>query len=246
MTAWIRTHPPAAIVAGLLVTLAIVVVILYSRAGAMREAAEELDPSAPTIIPAYAEAPLNDLTPALDTTNPLEDTDAVRTIRATYTAIAWFDLVNTSEFAQFARYISSDSPQFLTAPREEEFWYQGFPIGPMPFTPVDIRTTEYGTQIVTVCTARGTITYRPQEDRVDVPSRHMTATYAFEVYPLSDRELVQLSNYDVHPGELRMRMAGQQAADVDCSDVDNVQQLFTDWEDHIVTWRPDPSPEATH
>lgn len=246
MTTWIKNHRPAAVAAALVLLLALGFAVLYSNADASREAALDIDPSPTPIIPRYPAAPLDSLAPALDATNPLEDTDAVRTIRATYAAIAWSGLANSEEFAQFSRYISTDNRQFTSMLREERFWYLSFQLGPVPFTPVDIRSSGEGTQIVTVCMTRSPVIYHPRQDRVDASDDRKATRAAFEVYPLSDRELVQLSNYDVRPGDLRMRMASQQAADVDCSDVDNVQQLFTDWQDHVVTWRPNPSPEATH
>lgn len=101
---WIRTHFALAVTSFVLAVSLCAVGFLYSSVGERRQTAQQPIPT-PTI---SLSAPVSDyqLIPALDTTNPLENTEAVRTIRETYAASAWANLTNSNDFAQYRLYVA--------------------------------------------------------------------------------------------------------------------------------------------
>jgi len=174
-----------------------------------------------------------DASPALDMTNPLEATDAVRTIRETYAAAAWSSLVNSEHFREFSIFINPNFRQFSSLIEIERNASHPVDIGPRPFTPVDIRESETGAQIVTICVSADGAEYHLNTETAMTPGIESSSLLVYEVYKMDDDELAPLSAYGVNEGALRMRRTNEAPAEVDCATVPIIQQVFTHWADYL-------------
>lgn len=230
---WIRSHL-AVVVSSLAVVAAICAIgALYWASDKNRLAAGE-----PTPIPTIrlsAPAPAYELTPALDTTNPLENTEAVRTIRETYAASAWANLTNNNDFAQYRLYVAHwNSPVAGNGAPGKRIETDPVPIGPIQFTPVSVTEHSDGSATVSICTRDEILYYSPYYNKIESTGTYVQVQETYAVSPLTETERAELSAYDPPANFLRMRDTTETAPPVDCATVPVVTQTFGEWKQSYV------------
>jgi hypothetical protein len=236
MISWMRTRLKILIVSTVCILVIVGLATLYLGAPEARRSARELDPIAK--FESFPAASI-EVAPALDTTDELEDTDAVRAVRATYAASAWARVINSTDFAQYSLFIRANNyTRFQFSPSQDRAGVLKVPLAPIAFTPMAITTSEDGTVTVDVCEAQADS--RPWLDLLfgDVitysdPSRFVSHPQAIELTPLTENELARLGEYQVPDGLLRVRGTVAPTTDFDCTDVSIVQQTFTAWEQYL-------------
>jgi hypothetical protein len=225
---WIRSHLAFAIS-----SLAIVVAIC--GIGALYSSFERIQHTAgqPTPIPTIkfsAPAPAYELTPALDATNPLENTEAVRTIRETYAASAWANLTNNNDFAQYRLYVAHwNSPVAGNGAPGQRIKSDLVPIGPVPFTPVSVTENTDGSATVSVCMKGDTQFFKPSTGESGSQGLGAQVQETYAVSPLTESERTELAAFNPPENFLRMRDTDDTAPPVDCSRVPVVTQTFANW-----------------
>jgi hypothetical protein len=230
---WIRLHL-ALVVSSIAFAVAVcAIVTLYATAASRRNAAAE--PSSVPTIDLSAPAPDYELTPALDTTTPLENTAAVRTIRETYAASAWANLTNNNNFAQYRLYVAQwNSPVAGAGAPGERIPSYPVPIGPVQFTPVAVIENSDGSATVSICTKDEERYFVPATKSVESTGTGIQVQATFSVSPLTETERAELAAYDPPANFLRMRDTNATVPRVDCSTVPVVTQTFTHWREAFV------------
>lgn len=225
---WIRSHL-ALVVSSIAVAVAVcAIAVLYATAPARRNAAAQ--PSPVPTIDLSAPAPDYELTPALDASNPLEDTDAVRTIRETYSASAWANLTNNNNFAQYRLYVAHwNSPVAGNGAPGQRIKSDLVPIGPVPFTPVSVTENTDGSATVSVCMKGDTQSFKPSTGESGSQGLGALVQETYAVSPLTESERTELAAFNPPADFLRMRDTDDTAPPVDCSRVPVVTQTFANW-----------------
>lgn len=230
---WIRAHFSTLVIVGISLALICLMALLYSSAEQRQKTAHQ--PTSVPTIPLSPPAPNYELTPAIETTDPLEATEAVRTIRETYAARAWASLVNSEDFAQYRLYETPpSSPVEDGDPRGDRVESYPVSIGPTPFTPVSVTSSENGGFVVSICVESDTQVYYPSSQTVESIGLGVVHQETFEVSPLTDAERLALAAYDPSTSLLRMRDTDATVPRVDCSTVPVITQTFAEWKKHFV------------
>lgn len=227
---WVRSHVPVVIVASVAAALACGVALLYSSANQRRDAAQQA--TSPATIGVSAPAPDYELTPSLDTSNPLESTDAVRTIRETYAASAWANLTNNNDFAQYRLYVARlNSPVAGGGAPGDRVSSYPVSIGPIPFTPASVTDSGDGRFVVSICVKSDMQVYYPSDGSIGSSGLASVHQETFEVSPLTETERFELAAYDPSANLLRIRYTDATLPRVDCSTIPVVTQTFAHWKE---------------
>jgi hypothetical protein len=181
----------------------------------------------------HPHAPIPDLVPAEAVTPEVsehEDHPAVRQFRTTGVVLAWADLVDSGDFAQFTQHIdpSSDPVSIGLDPRRSALRVT-VPIGP---TPAVVLSVTEDADVVTVHTCQD---WRPQVMKADgsryVPSIDKAMLVDITLSPVSEREVAELAALGLEAPEYRVRGYRRFLNLPDCGAEGAVVQEFVGWRD---------------
>jgi hypothetical protein len=180
----------------------------------------------------HPHAPIPDLVPAEAVTPEVSEHEghpAVRQFRTTEVVLAWADLVDSGEFAQFTQHIDPSSGLVTIGLDPRGARHPTVPIGPTPAVVLSV-TEDAG--VVTVHTCQG---WRPQVMKVDgsryVPSDDDAMLVDITLSPVSELEVAELAALGLEAPEYRVRDWRAFLGLPDCGAEGAVVQEFAGWRD---------------
>jgi hypothetical protein len=180
----------------------------------------------------HPHAPIPDLVPAEAVAPEVSEHEghpAVRELRTTEVVVAWADLVDSGEFAQFTQHIDPSSGLVTIGLDSRSARHPTVPIGP---TPAVVLSVAEDAGVVTVQTCQG---WRPQVMKADgspyVPSIDEAMLADITLSPLSQQEAAELATLGLEAPEYRVRHYRTLVGLPDCGAVGAVVQEFAGWRD---------------
>jgi hypothetical protein len=180
----------------------------------------------------HPHAPIPDLVPAEAVPPEVSEHEghpAVRQFRTTEAVIAWADLVDSGDFAQFTQHIDPLSGLVTIGLDPRSAGRVTVPIGPTPAVVLSV-TEDAG--VVTVHTCQQ---WRPQVMKVDgsryVPSIEEAMLVDITLSPVSEQEVAELAALGLQAPEYRVRDYRRFLNLPDCGAEGAVVQEFVGWRD---------------
>jgi hypothetical protein len=180
----------------------------------------------------HPHAPIPELTPLQAVAPEVAEHEghpAVRQLRTTGVVLAWADLVDSGDFAQFTQHIDPASGAKSIGLDPRTAWRSTVPIGP---TPAVVLAVTEDAGVVTVHTCQQ---WRPQVRKADgsryVPSIEEAMLVDVTLSRVSQEEVAELAALGLEAPEYRVRDYRRFLGLPDCGAVGAVVQEFVGWRD---------------
>jgi len=156
----------------------------------------------------------------------VETLPAVQVLRMTGIVLAWTNLIDSTEFAQFTQYIDPASEPNAIGLYELSAQDPYAPIGPTPYVVPSVTENPDGSTTVHTCGGR-----RPQVSKADGTPRPPSSTIGLlmdiTLSPLTTEEVAELTDLDLDAPPLRVRHYQTVTGECDASAA--VVQEFENW-----------------
>jgi hypothetical protein len=210
-----------------------VAVLLTVGCASLTACGDSDDHATPTPTPSgtgpYPLAEIAPLDPAQVAPGPFEDDPAVQVLRTTEVVLAWADLTDSSQFAQFAQYVDPASEPSVIDLDDYAQRYEWVATGPSVESIVSVTPGDGGSVVVRSCgyTADevSKVTGEPREKIA--PSSILLDT---TLSPLTEAEVAELTAQGVEVPPLRVRHYQTVTGECDASTA--TVQHFMDWQDY--------------